>query len=92
MRPAGEVVRATGGLMVLRADATLDPADVDRDDPVPALADAGVPRVGETVVDGSLDRVGTVVETFGPVERPYIAVDAADPAARIGERLYVRDR
>jgi len=91
MRPAGEVVRATGGLAVLRVDATLDPASVDRDDPTPALADAGVPGVGETVVDGSLERVGKIVEVFGPVGRPYLAVDADDPARLIGERLYVRD-
>ncbi len=92
MRPAGEVVRATGGLAVIRVDATLDPETVDREDPTPALAAAGVPGVGEEVVDGSLDRVGQVVETFGPVERPYLAVDAEDPATLIGERLYVRDR
>jgi|APHM01.1.fsa_nt_gi RNA-binding protein involved in rRNA processing len=92
MRVAGEVVRATGGLAVLRVDATLDPESVDRDDPTPALTAAGVPRVGETVVDGSLEHVGEIVETFGPVERPYLAVAADDPAALIGQRLYVRER
>jgi RNA-binding protein len=92
MRPAGEVVRATGGLAVLRVDATLAPETVDRDDPTPALAAAGVPRVGESVVNDSLSPVGQVVEVFGPLARPYAAVTTEDPAALIGERLYVRDR
>lgn len=92
MRPAGEVVRATGGLAVLRADAGPDPEAVSRDDPEPALSAAGVPTPGAEVVDDSLRTVGTVVETFGPLERPYVAVDADAPAALLGERLYVRER
>lgn len=92
MRPAGEVVRATGALAVVRVDATPDPDQVDRDDPTPALDAAGVPAVGDEVVNDSLSPVGRVVETFGPVARPYVAVRTEDPAALIGERLYVRDR
>jgi RNA-binding protein len=94
MRPAGEVVRSTGGLAILRAAATVDPGAVDRDDPTPALSAASVPGVGDEIVDGSLDAVGTVVDAFGPLERPYLAVDVDgfDPAALLGERLYVRER
>ncbi|PSQ60640.1 H/ACA RNA-protein complex component Gar1 [Halobacteriales archaeon SW_7_71_33] len=92
MRPAGEVVRATGGVAVLRAAVSVDPETVDRDDPTPALSAAGLPAAGDEVVDGSLTTVGRVVDAFGPLERPYLAVDAVDPAAHIGERLYVRER
>lgn len=51
------------------------------------------PAIGATVVDERLDRVGTVVDVFGPVDRPYLAVDPEDdvtPATLLGERLYVR--
>ncbi len=92
LRPAGEVVRATGGLAILRADATLDPESVARDDPTPALTAAGLPLVGDEVVDATLDAVGSVVETFGPLARPYLAVRVDEPATLIGERLYVRQR
>lgn len=51
------------------------------------------PRIGTEVVDEGLDDVGTVVDVFGPVEDPFVAVDPADGvnlATRIGDPLYVR--
>jgi RNA-binding protein len=35
------------------------------------------PGFGTTVVDESLADLGTVVDVFGPVERPYVAVTPA---------------
>lgn len=51
------------------------------------------PSIGETVVDERLDRVGTIVDVFGPVDRPYLAVNPAEgvtATALLGDRLYVR--
>ena len=49
--------------------------------------------VGSSVVDEDLTTVGTVVDVFGPVDRPYLAVN---PSASIhlpgllGKTLYAR--
>jgi RNA-binding protein len=91
MRRAGEVVRAAQGLAILRvaAEDAPDPERVDRDHP-----DLGaVPGIGTGVVDSSLTEVGSVVDVFGPVGRPYLAVKPGhrDPASLLGERLYVDD-
>jgi RNA-binding protein len=91
MRRAGEAVRAAGGLVLLRVpeDAVADPGAVDRDHPdLP-----GVPGIGTELVDDSLTTVGRVVDVFGPVSRPYLAVatDRREPAALLGDRLYVPD-
>jgi RNA-binding protein len=75
MKPVGEVVRAAQGLAVVRSP------------------DAGHPDLGATAIDADLETVGRVVDVFGPVERPYVAVSpdgAANPAALVGTRLYVR--
>lgn len=53
------------------------------------------PEIGSECVDEGLDAVGRVVDVFGPVERPYLAVspaaERADRAALlVGETLYVR--
>ena len=51
------------------------------------------PDVGATLVDESLDEVGRVVDVFGPVERPYLAVTPASgrsPATLLGATLYAR--
>ncbi|MFC6976197.1 Gar1/Naf1 family protein [Halomicroarcula sp. GCM10025709] len=34
--------------------------------------------LGTEVLDEQLETVGTVVDVFGPVERPYVAVSPAD--------------
>jgi RNA-binding protein len=53
-----------------------------------------VPSLGTAVVDESLDEVGTVVDVFGPVERPYVAVspdaDVHLPGL-VSQPLYARD-
>ena len=51
------------------------------------------PDIGAAAVDGSLSRVGRVVDVFGPVDRPYVAVTPADgvrAASLVGERLYAK--
>lgn len=76
MYRAGTVVRATGGVAVVRCE--------DRDHPA----------IGTATVDERLDDTGTVVDVFGPVERPYLALsppEARRPASLVGETIYVRD-
>ncbi|WP_327051764.1 H/ACA ribonucleoprotein complex subunit GAR1 [Halomicrococcus gelatinilyticus] len=51
------------------------------------------PDLGTAVVDEQLDDVGRVVDVFGPVERPYLAVSPADDvplASLVGSKLYAR--
>ena len=51
------------------------------------------PPIGEQVVDEELVRIGRIVDVFGPIERPYLAVspnaDIQIPRL-LGTRLYVR--
>ena len=60
-----------------------------------ARGDAGAdpPRIGASVVDDSLSTVGRVVDVFGPVERPYVAVTpdgGVGLADLVGGKLYAR--
>lgn len=51
------------------------------------------PDIGAELVDENLDAVGRVVDVFGPVGRPYLAVTPtgdARPATLVGETLYAR--
>jgi len=69
---------------VVRVAQGLAVARVSDDDP---------PRIGAMVVDENLDEVGRIVDVFGPVARPYVAVspdDGVDPALLLGEKLYAR--
>ena len=53
--------------------------------------DGDHPDIGTPVVDERLETVGRVVDVFGPVERPYLAVSPADDVAvpaLLGDRLY----
>jgi RNA-binding protein len=55
--------------------------------------DESVPDLGSEAVDESLSTVGRVVDVFGPVERPYVAVsptDGTDLPALLGAKLYAR--
>jgi RNA-binding protein len=55
--------------------------------------DESTPGIGGEVVNESLDRVGSVVDVFGPVERPYVAVspdEGVRTATLVGKRLYAR--
>jgi len=57
--------------------------------------DAGdeAPDIGTAAVDESLSEVGRVVDVFGPVSRPYLAVSPADRIRLpdlLGTKLYAR--
>ncbi|MDB2244754.1 Gar1/Naf1 family protein [Halorubrum ezzemoulense] len=60
-----------------------------------ARGDAGddPPRIGASIVDESLSTVGRVVDVFGPIDRPYVAITPGDGvglADLLGEKLYAR--
>ena len=49
------------------------------------------PDIGTELADQELATVGQVVDVFGPVERPYLAVDPrTEPAMLLGTRLYAK--
>jgi RNA-binding protein len=51
------------------------------------------PEIGTDVVDESLEGVGRVVDVFGPVDRPYLAVSPEEDrhlAGLVGAVLYAR--
>ncbi|MFB6125730.1 MAG: H/ACA ribonucleoprotein complex subunit GAR1 [Halolamina sp.] len=51
------------------------------------------PDIGIEAVDESLSAVGRVVDVFGPVEQPYLAVSPAGdatPDRLVGTTLYAR--
>lgn len=53
----------------------------------------GDPDIGLMVVDEGLDTVGRVVDVFGPVDAPYVAVTPTgdrSPASLVGQKLYAR--
>ncbi|GAB3663299.1 H/ACA ribonucleoprotein complex subunit GAR1 [Halopiger thermotolerans] len=84
MRRVGSVVRTAQGLAVLRADDG-DGGDGD--------ADAHRNEIGTAVLDDNLEEVGRVVDVFGPVDRPYLAVTPDDDVhlpSLVGSTLYAR--
>jgi RNA-binding protein len=50
------------------------------------------PDIGTNLIDEELSPVGRVVDVFGPVERPYIAVspESGRVASLVGAPLYAR--
>ncbi len=51
------------------------------------------PDIGTMVLDEDLETVGRVVDVFGPVERPYLAVTPDDDVALpmlVGGPVYAR--
>jgi RNA-binding protein len=55
--------------------------------------DESYPDPGTSVVDEQLESIGTVVDVFGPVEAPYLAVSPKDVqlVSLVGKPLYARD-
>lgn len=56
-------------------------------------ADDDHPPIGTTALDDGLTEVGQVVDVFGPVDRPFLAISPADaiyPPDLIDARLYWR--
>ncbi|MEF8781836.1 MAG: Gar1/Naf1 family protein [Haloarculaceae archaeon] len=57
--------------------------------------DESYPSIGTDLVDESLAEVGTVVDVFGPVERPYLAVSPEEGvrlAPLVGAAVYAREQ
>ncbi|WP_254832005.1 H/ACA ribonucleoprotein complex subunit GAR1 [Haloglomus salinum] len=55
--------------------------------------DDGHPDIGTMVLDEDLETVGRVVDVFGPVERPYLAVTPDDGVvlpSLVGGPVYAR--
>jgi RNA-binding protein len=51
--------------------------------------DEAHPDIGTELSDQELTTAGRVVDVFGPVERPYLAVDPrSEPAMLLGSKLY----
>jgi RNA-binding protein len=49
--------------------------------------------IGSELIDADLTTVGTVVDVFGPVEQPYLAVSPSEtvhPPSLLGEPLYAQ--
>ncbi|WP_121742982.1 H/ACA ribonucleoprotein complex subunit GAR1 [Natronorubrum halophilum] len=92
MRRVGSVVRTAQGLAVLRTDDTDDSGSGGADGG--ANSDSALRNeIGTMVLDDSLEEVGRVVDVFGPVERPYLAVtpDAGvHLPSLVGSPLYAR--
>ncbi len=56
-------------------------------------ADDAHPDIGVGVVDESLSSVGRVVDVFGPVDRPYLAISPKGSVRLpdlLGTKLYAR--
>lgn len=56
-------------------------------------ADENHPDIGTVVIDENLDTVGRVVDVFGPVSKPYVAIspnDRSKLAMLVGTKLYAR--
>lgn len=56
-------------------------------------SDGTRPDIGTAVIDEELASVGRVVDVFGPVEHPYVAVSPESDrvASLVGTTLYARD-
>lgn len=55
--------------------------------------DESYPDIGTMVVDEELSTVGRVVDVFGPVSKPYVAItpnDRENVALLVGTKLYAR--
>ncbi|WP_254764021.1 H/ACA ribonucleoprotein complex subunit GAR1 [Natrinema marinum] len=89
MRRVGAVVRTAQGLAVLRADEVDDADGTNGAGEIDAHRD----EIGTMVVDDSLEEVGRVVDVFGPVSQPYLAVTPDDDVhlpSLVGATLYAR--
>ncbi|WP_114576356.1 H/ACA ribonucleoprotein complex subunit GAR1 [Saliphagus sp. LR7] len=77
VRRVGTVRDTAQGLLVLRAEE-----GADHDD-----------EIGTILLSESLEDVGRVVDVFGPVDRPYLAVTleaGVHAPALVGSTLYAR--
>jgi RNA-binding protein len=55
--------------------------------------DETYPNIGTNVIDENLDTVGRVVDVFGPVDQPYVAVSPVEDVQLpllLGNLIYAR--
>ncbi|UTF55503.1 H/ACA ribonucleoprotein complex subunit GAR1 [Natronosalvus rutilus] len=94
MRRVGTVVRTAQGLAVLRAELVGDGDGDDGGDGNGGTGgDSGRNAIGTMVLNDSLETVGRVVDVFGPVDRPYLAVTPQSSVhlpGLVGSTLYAR--
>lgn len=77
VRRVGTVSDIAQGLLVLRAEERSDHDE----------------EIGTMVLSDSLETVGRVVDVFGPVDRPYVAVtpeSGVHAPSLVGATLYAR--
>ncbi|QSG05781.1 H/ACA ribonucleoprotein complex subunit GAR1 [Halapricum desulfuricans] len=68
--------------------------DVAQNVAVVRCPDDDHPEIGTPLLDENLETVGRVVDVFGPVDRPFLAVSPGDDArlaSLLGDVLYYRD-
>ena len=62
----------------------------------PENVSGSLPKLNSIVVDKSLNRIGTIVNVFGPVNHPYFLVKGfkrtpdSEIRALVNERVYIR--
>ena len=66
-----------------------------RVDPVDEGSRPKLPRVNSVVVNHKRVKIGNVIDIFGPVKRPYVAIKpfrGIDAGTQIGKKLYFEER
>jgi RNA-binding protein len=86
MKRLGKVLHRTGVKnLIIRGDEVK-----------PENVSGSLPKLNSVVVDKALNRIGTIVSVFGPVNHPYFLVKGfkrtpdSDFRALVNERVYIR--
>ncbi len=86
MKRLGKVLHRTGVRnLIIRGDEVK-----------PENVSGSLPKLNSVVVDKALNRIGTIVSVFGPVDHPYFLVKGfkrtpdSEFRALVNERVYVR--
>ena len=86
MKRLGKVLHRSGAKnLIIRGD-DVKPEDVS----------GSFPKLNSVVVDKALNRIGTIVSVFGPVNHPYFLVKGfkrtpdSEFRALVNERVYIR--
>ncbi len=86
MKRLGKVLHRTGVKnLIIRGDELK-----------PENASGNLPKLNSVVVDKALNRIGTIVNVFGPVNHPYFLVKGfkrtsdSEFRALVNERVYIR--
>ncbi|HET8686299.1 MAG TPA: Gar1/Naf1 family protein [Methanosarcina sp.] len=86
MKRLGKVLHRTGVKnLIIRGDEVK-----------PENVSGSLPKLNSVVVDKALNRIGTIVSVFGPVNHPYFLVKGfkrtpdSEFRALVNERVYIR--